>query len=351
MTAPVVVRDMVLVRAASQQADHVLAYDVHNGTLRWRHDEPHAASTRSRPLVIDEALGLAYVALDEGGVLALDVTTGTARWKHPVAAGTHLSGQPVLASLRDSVPAILAATADGDLIVLDRRNGEVVTAAGALVLPDERRVRESQMWGVTPYDQLMCRIRFVHEAALDAGSAASSLGPVSRALGDSGIALDATGRVLFARSVVLAQEDDESSGWRPMLSSLGIPCQASPWSHVVAYDLGTMSRRWIARNSPHVDDGSWPLPMPPGSAMAGGVTAVGGGLVLVAGSSSHALRAFDAATGRMVWESLEAGVAGAVPMSFIDDASGRPYVLVVIARKSNPSKGPSLALAAYAVAP
>jgi quinoprotein glucose dehydrogenase len=120
-------------------------------------------------------------------VVALEIATGKLRWVYQT---THhdlwdydVPSQPSLINLTVNgqvVPALVQPTKQGELFVLDRRNGQPVlpvnekpapqgAAEGDRTAPtqpvsrlsfDPPPLRERDMWGATMFDQLACRIQF-----------------------------------------------------------------------------------------------------------------------------------------------------------------------------------------------
>src|SRR6185437_6705545 len=117
--------------------------------------------------------------------VALDAGSGEVRWSfqttHHDLWDYDVGSQPVLTTL-GGVPALIQPTKRGEIFVLDRRDGHPVkpvverpvpqsAASGdwtaktqpfsvglpSLAGPD---LTERDMWGLTPLDQLWCRIRF-----------------------------------------------------------------------------------------------------------------------------------------------------------------------------------------------
>ena len=75
-----------------------------------------------------------------------------------------------------------------------------------------------------------------------------------------------------------------------------------------------------------------------GSVNLGGPLATGGGLVFIGASVDPAIRAFDAATGAVLWKGALPASARSVPMSF-QGPSGKQYV-VIAAGGHDPAFGP-----------
>jgi len=104
----------------------------------------------------------------------------------------------------------------------------------------------------------------------------------------------------------------------------GAPCTPPPFASLVAVNLGSGARAWEA-----------PLPSP----ALGGPIATAGGLVFMAGTFDHALRAFDAQTGRELWKGdLPAG-ARATAMTYQMSRTGKQFVVVCVGGGDEWGKG------------
>jgi quinoprotein glucose dehydrogenase len=124
------------------------------------------------------------------GVIALDAETGQLRWRfqtvHHDIWDYDVPAQPTLIDLPTSDGlrhALILPTKRGEIFVLNRVTGEPLKAVRELpapqggIAPGERlsptqpfsielpslrgpRLREADMWGITPLDQMVCRILF-----------------------------------------------------------------------------------------------------------------------------------------------------------------------------------------------
>lgn len=118
----------------------------------------------------------------------------------------------------------------------------------------------------------------------------------------------------------------------PLVAPSGIPCTPPPWGLLVAVDLAEGAVRWkrpLGR-VPWLADvpgsGEW------GSVVFGGPLVTGGGLVFVAASQDDRFRAFDIATGGVLWKyALPAG-GQAAPMTY--RYGGRQYVVIAAGGRS-----------------
>ena len=115
----------------------------------------------------------------------------------------------------------------------------------------------------------------------------------------------------------------------------GLPCNPPPFGTLSAVEVATGKIRW------EVPLGQLPFPgaRPEwGSVNLGGPLATGGGLVFIGASVDPAIRAFDAATGAVLWKGALPASARSVPMSF-QGPSGKQYV-VIAAGGHDPAFGP-----------
>lgn len=399
----------------------IRAFDVHDGHLVWNWDpgNPEATApiapgetyTRNSPNVwslfsVDEGLGIVYLPMGNqtpdqfaagrtptsetygAGIVALDVATGKVRWNYQF---THhdlwdmdIGGQPTLMDLQtaDGVkPALLASTKQGSVYVLDRRDGtpivpirEVPRPQGAVpgdhtsptqpmsdlnfAPPD---LRERDMWGTTPLDQLWCRVRFRslrYEGMFTPPSEQGSLVfPGNFGVFDwGGISVDPARQLMLINPSYMAFQSrlipkeklekmevgpakSETEGVKlakgipygielsAFLSPLGIPCQAPPWGYVAGVDLRTGTMAWRHKNGTIVDSAPLPIPMPLGVPSLGGMVTTAGGVTFLTGTLDYYVRGYDVRTGRKLWQARLPAGGQATPMTYAD-ASGRQYLLV-----------------------
>jgi quinoprotein glucose dehydrogenase len=112
----------------------------------------------------------------------------------------------------------------------------------------------------------------------------------------------------------------------PFLAPNHVPCAPPPWGSLIALDLNAGTVKWSVPlgTVPWLTDSAaknW------GSLNIGGAMATAGGLVFIAGTWDHHLRAFDEASGKELWSAPLPVGAHAMPMTY--EAGGRQYVVVV----------------------
>jgi quinoprotein glucose dehydrogenase len=437
----VVVGGAIYDNAAMRMPSGVIrAYDVTSGRLVWNFDpgnpddttplKPGGHYSWSSPntwstSAADEALGLIYVpmgmgAVDEWGgrrpatterfattILALDMATGKPRWTfqtvHHDLWDMDVPAQPVLVDLtlpgRGTVPALVQSTKTGNLFVLDRRTGQPLfpvterpvpqgAAPGdwlsptqpfsAVSLMPKRKVRESDMWGATPFDQLACRITFRslrYDGPFTPQTTRGSLVfPGNFGVMDwGGISVDPERQIAFAHPNYMAfvdrlvpqtarhGEDEPLSApaerngpaggsdrkgsnehglnpnhgapfaveLNPFLSPLRLPCQAPPWGYVAGVDLVSGKVVYQRPNGTIRDESPIPVPVAMGVPSLGGPITTAGGVAFMSSTLDYYLRAYDVTTGRELWKGRLPAGAQATPMTYLSGASGRQMVVVV----------------------
>jgi quinoprotein glucose dehydrogenase/quinate dehydrogenase (quinone) len=408
----------------------IRAFDAVTGAFVWAWDAGNLANakgpppggwyTRSTPnswapMSSDEALGLVYVptggsAPDHFGahrspaslkygssVVALDAGTGAVRWSFQTARNDlwdyDVPAQPTLFEANVGgrmVPALAQATKRGELFLLDRRTGTPLATVEERPVPQRGHapgerlsptqpfstgmpnfrgpdLTEKLMWGLTPLDQLWCRIRFrqlrydgpMTPPGLDESLIYPSIGGGQNY---GGVAVDPERRVMIvnslyygtiARMVPRAETDRlraNSKGmhdWTlplPMagtpygirlsglLSPLNVPCQAPPFGTLHGVDLKTRKLLWSRPFGTAQDSGplgiAMGLPLPMGMQNFGGAMTTRSGLTFIGSVKERAFRAFDTATGRELWKARLPASANANPMTYTGPRSGRQFVVV-----------------------
>lgn len=398
----------------------IRAFDVRTGRLVWNWDPLKPEATAPLPegqqysaggpnmwsvASVDEILGMIYLPIanrspdllgNERGpdvervtssVVALDLVTGRMRWVfqtvHHDLWDRDVPSQPTLVDLTidgERVPALVAPTKQGDLFVLDRRTGEPLLPVGeveappspmpdATAAPEQPQsslsfmpppLREADMWGATPWDQLICRIRFRsmrYDGPWTPPSTERSLVyPGNTGVFNwGGVAVDPVREVLLASPVRLAfthklvprtdpnarlvSEGEDAEPWNenfggryafemgPFTSPLGIPCQEPPWGLLAGTDLRTGEHAWLQRNGT-VRDSMPLLPIPFGLGVPslGGPLVTAGGVMFYSGTLDNYLRAYDVTTGRKLWQARLPAGGQATPMTY--RAGGKQMVVV-----------------------
>ncbi|WP_047453215.1 glucose/quinate/shikimate family membrane-bound PQQ-dependent dehydrogenase [Rhizobium rhizogenes] len=407
--------------STQEQSGVIRAFDIKTGARVWNWDSGNPDQTTPLPAgqtyttnspnswsvsSVDEALGLIYIPLgnqvpDQLGmgrsanverfsssVVALDINTGQLKWVqqfvHHDLWDMDVPAQPVLFDMTKSdgsvVPALVASTKQGDIYVLDRRTGEPlipfkeIPAPGGAIPEDHTAptqpisdltfspppLQEKDMWGVSLFDQLACRIAF-HRYKYEGRYTPPSLEGSIIYPGNFGtfnwgsVAVDPERQIMFGMPTYLAftsrlvpradipprgqdQKGSEQGLNRndgapygvfmgPFLGPLGIPCQAPPWGYVAGADLKTGKIAYKHKNGTVHDMTPLPLPFKVGVPGIGGPIVTKGGVAFLGAAVDNYLRAYDVTTGRQLWEARLPAGGQSTPMTYT--AGDKQYVLMV----------------------
>lgn len=403
------------------------AWDMMNPT--WTADPPLGATyARGTPNMWtiasgDEALGLVYLPMGNAAVdywsgsrrppeneyatslVAIDATTGRPRWHfqavHNDVWDYDFGGQATLVEFPaggGSISALILPSKQGDIYILDRRTGrplfpvqERPVPRGG-VEPAQRSptqpfstyhtlafptLTERDMWGMSPIDQMVCRIQFRragYEGMYTPPRADRRTVEYPGYNGGTdwgGVALDPLRGLIIAnynnmpnylRLVPRAEADklgwaprsearggdlgggaegagdpqwgtpyavDVNAGWR--LPFTGLLCKEPPYGGIRAIDLRTGRTVWdrplgtARRNGPFGIPSMLPIAI--GTPNNGGAVVTAGGLIFIAAATDDLIRAIDIRTGKTVWEDALPAGGQATPMVYAMD--GRQYLVIM----------------------
>ncbi|WP_047289590.1 glucose/quinate/shikimate family membrane-bound PQQ-dependent dehydrogenase [Pseudomonas protegens] len=403
----------------------VRAFDVRSGDLMWAWDPGNPATTKRPPagetytrgtpnvwsaMSYDAKLGLVYLPTGNatpdffGGqrtefddkwnssIVAIDVKTGQVRWHfqttHHDLWDFDLPAQPLLYDIPDDKggvqPALAQVTKQGEIFLLNRETGKPIARVEERPVPQgnvpgerysptqpfsvempsigNQTLTESDMWGATPFDQLMCRIQFKgmrHEGVytppgLDhALQFPGSLGGMNW----GSVSVDPTSNYMFVNDMrlglanymiprdqiaagasgiemgVVPQEGTPFGAMRQrFLSAAGIPCQKPPFGTMSAIDLKTRKLVWQVPVGTVQDTGPlgirMHLPIPIGMPTLGASLATQSGLLFFAGTQDFYLRAFDTGNGNEIWKARLPVGSQSGPMTYVSPKTGRQYILL-----------------------
>ncbi|NRP71253.1 Quinoprotein glucose dehydrogenase [Ensifer psoraleae] len=407
--------------STQEQSGVIRAFDINSGALLWNWDSGNPDQTAPLPAgqfyttnspnswsvsSVDEGLGLIYVPLgnqvpDQLGmgrsehvekysssIVALDINTGAMRWVrqtvHHDLWDMDVPAQPSLIDITKEdgtvVPALVGPTKQGDLYVLDRRSGEPIipveeVAAPGGAIPEDftaptqpvsgltfmpAPLEEHDMWGITMFDQLACRIAF-RSLKYEGRYTPPSLEGTLVYPGNFGtfnwgsVAVDPERQVLFGMPTYLAftsrlvprdqippkQEGETGSEqglnrnegapygvyMGPFLGPLQIPCQAPPWGYVAGADLRTGKIAYKHKNGTVYDMTPLPIPFKLGVPGIGGPIITKGGVAFLGAAVDNYLRAYDVTTGSQLWETRLPAGGQSTPMTYT--VGDKQYVLMV----------------------
>ncbi len=428
--------------STQEQSGVIRAFDVNSGELIWNWDSGNP--TQTQPLAegqkyttnspnswsvfsVDEELGLVYIPLgnqvpDQLGmgrsenvekysssIVALDINTGADRWVrqtvHHDLWDMDVPAQPVLLDITKSdnsvVPALVGPTKQGDIYVLDRRTGEPIIpvteqpAPGGTIPEDHasptqpisalnfrpRKLEGRDMWGVSMFDQMVCRI-WLEEMNYEGQYTPPSLNGTIVYPGNFGtfnwgsVAVDPERMVMFGMPTYLAftsklvpradippKGQDEKGSEQglnrndgapygvfmgPFLGPLQIPCQAPPWGYVSGADLRTGEIAYKHRNGTVRDMTPLPLPFKVGVPGIGGPMITKGGVAFLGAAVDDYLRAYNLTNGKQLWEARLPAGGQATPMTYaVED--GRQFVVMVAGGHGSVGTKPGDYVIAYAL--
>jgi quinoprotein glucose dehydrogenase len=337
-------------------------------------------------------------------VVALNIETGEPRWSfqtlHHDLWDMDVPIGPTLVDLPDAngktIPALVQTTKRGELFLLNRETGKPIAQVAEKPAPQgglpgdppaatqpysvgmpsfaPEPVKEQDTWGVTPLDQMLCRIEFNR---LDYKGAFTPFSldkktlvyPAFDGVIDwHGASVDPERQRLYANlsyipfvAETMKREDAEAKGlvepWDgkgqpprpkkfainpqygtpyvvkvdPWLGILGAPCKAPPWGQLAAVDLRTRSLVWRHDVGTTRDMGPLGLhanlPFPTGIFNIGGNVTTRSGLIFMGATADDYLRAFNAQDGKEIWRTRLPAGGQATPMTYLGK-DGRQYVVI-----------------------
>lgn len=416
-----------------EPAGAIRAFDARSGVLVWAWDPANPEVTREpvgsdtytvgtpnmwTHAAYDPALGLIYAPMGNAGtdyynadrpensrqynaaIVAIDANTGKPKWSfqttHDDLWDYDIPSQPALLDMKNDkgemTPAILVFTKRGQIFVFDRRTGEPLSkieekpVATNGSIPENRvsptqpysvdmplmaagRLSESSAWGMTMFDQLLCRISFkqyrydgdatppgldwsiANPGALGGQNwGSASYDALNHRLFVNDIRLPSTRRIVtrdeYLDITKTRQPTPDGHALAPMdgtpygvtsgswNSPLGVPCSQPPFGAITAIDLDTKQIAWQVPGGTAKMLGPLGirlgLPLTPGMPTYAGTSATAGGLVFHAGTQDYYLRAYDGETGKVLWEYALPVGASATPMTYISPEDNRQYVVVSV---------------------
>ncbi|HUP67021.1 MAG TPA: PQQ-binding-like beta-propeller repeat protein, partial [Sphingomicrobium sp.] len=330
-------------------------------------------------------------------IVAIDVTTGKPRWSFQTVKmdvwDYDIGSQPSLIDYKGT-PALLVSSKQGDLYVLNRATGRPLTPVATIQAPSgglepklrsptqivsawntlrKPPLRESDMWGMSPIDQMLCRIQYrqadyrgfytppsadkssVQYPGYNGGSdwGSVSIDPVrgvaianyndmpnyvrliprdkanklgikprfaSKQLSMSSHQIDPQWGVSYGVKV--------NAGWRVPFTKL--MCKRPPYGGIRAIDIATGRTLWdrplgtARRNGPF----NLPtlLPFTIGTPNNGGAVTTASGLVFIAAATDDLIRAIDLRTGKTVWSATLPAGGQATPIVY--QQGDREYLVI-----------------------
>jgi quinoprotein glucose dehydrogenase len=409
----------------------IRGYDAVTGKLRWAWDMMHpdwngypptgqtwARGTPNMWTIAsgDEQLGLVYLPMGNAAadyysglrrpqekefatsLVALDVTTGKPRWKFQAVRNDvwdyDFGAQASLVDYR-GVPALVLPSKQGDIYVLDRRTGRPLTPVGEIkapgggVEPEQRAqtqrvslwhtlrkptLTERDMWGMSPIDQMVCRIQFRKASYKgfftppESDRRSIEYPGYNGGTDWGGVAIDPRRGVIVAnyndmpnyvRLVPRAEANkkgwaprdqargniggaegagdpqahtpyaiDVNAGWR--LPFTGMLCKQPPYGGIRAIDMASGKTIWDRPLGSARTNGPFGIPsMLPfeiGTPNNGGSVVTAGGVIFVAATTDNLIRAIDLKTGKTLWSDVLPAGGQATPMVYA--VNGKQYLVI-----------------------
>ncbi|MEC7663985.1 MAG: membrane-bound PQQ-dependent dehydrogenase, glucose/quinate/shikimate family [Pseudomonadota bacterium] len=437
VTSPATVASGVLVvggwvmdnQEVEEPSGVVRAYDPKTGKLAWAWDigregntqmPPDGESyTRGTPNVwsltsADDELGLVYLptgnatpdyfgahrtdAMEKyaSSIVAVDATTGLTRWHfqttHHDIWDYDVPSQPTLVDLTldgERRKAVIVPTKRGELFMLDRETGELLTEVTERPVPQTDLenewsaptqpfstgmptfayplITESKMMGITPFDQIACRKALLdlrYEGPLTPPSERGTLlypGP-GGGMNWGSVAVDERRQLMvvnnmhlpFTVHMIPREQDPATNGEGPsrgygiggqqrgtpfsarvdMFSSpLGIPCIQPPFGEMAVVDLTTQEivwRRPVGTAAISLPGGRVGVPLEMGTPFSAGSIVTAGGLIFNGGVMDGYFRALDLFSGEELFADPIHAASGATPMSYVSPKTGKQYVLLTL---------------------
>jgi glucose dehydrogenase len=135
------------------------------------------------------------------------------------------------------------------------------------------------------------------------------------------------------------------------MSPLRAPCAQPPYGGLSAVDLKSGKLIWTQKLGSAQEIGPYGiashLPINIGTPLFGGAIATGGGVTFIAASQDRHFRAFDTATGKLLWETTLHGDGAATPMSY--RANGRQFIALSVSGNDMFVQGDGDFIVAYAL--
>ncbi|KTF36255.1 glucose dehydrogenase [Xanthomonas translucens] len=384
--------------------------------------------TRSTPnvwslMAADDELGLVYLPTGNASgdffgkgrtpqeeqytasLVAVDAATGKERWHfrtvnhdlwdYDIGPQPNLVDFPVPGG--GTRPAVIQATKSGQVFVLDRQTGKPIMPVQQLPVPQGtdhgdwtaktqpvspgmpntvgapskgyETIVESDAWGITPFDQLACRIQF-KQLRYDGMFTPPSLGGSLSFTGNhgginwGGVSVDLqrgimvmnSNRLPYTEHVYPRQEmnalgvvsvfngKSRTPGYmaqeglaygarkEPWMSPLNTPCIAPPWGYLSGVDLRTQQVIWRRPLGTGYDQGPMGIPSKMkfelGTPNNSGSLATAGGVTFIGAALDDFLRGYDTQTGKLLWEVRVPAGPQAAPLSYT--VNGKQYIVAAI---------------------
>jgi|TARA_Y100000031_G_scaffold9079_1_gene10001 quinate dehydrogenase (quinone) len=393
----------------------VRAFDAISGEFAWAwdmgrpddHGEPEgeAIYTRGTPNVwslfsVDEERGIVYAPLGNetpdyfgahrheaseqhaSSVVAIDGETGALIWSFQTAHHDiwdwDVPSQPVLVDVPDDtgrlIPAVVQATKRGEVFLLNRETGEPIATVEERPVPQGGvpedwtaptqpysalpnvllgGIQEEDMWGVTLFDQLACRISY-KQMRYEGDFTPPSTVPTFQYPSNGGgynwgsVSVDEKQHIMVGNLMNLGSrtrlvpraEMEAGAGGSPQLgtpygiqtpmftSPIGVPCNEPPYGLLVAIDLQQQNLIW--KRSIGTGHKLGGLPLEIGTPALAGSIVTAGGVIFFGATWDGFFRALDLYTGEELWRFELPNSGQATPMTYLTPNSGEQLVIMTV---------------------
>ncbi|HLX46664.1 MAG TPA: pyrroloquinoline quinone-dependent dehydrogenase [Bryobacteraceae bacterium] len=320
-------------------------------------------------------------------VVAIRASTGKVVWSFQVVHHDlwdyDVASQPTLITFRrgnQKIPAVAVTSKTGHFFVLNRMTGKSLLPIEERPVPKSRvpgeessptqpfpkydtlapqKFSADDAWGITPEEQAWCKSRLTgldsnglftppslegtiifpgNVGGVNWGGAAyephRGLLVVASNRLSTIVKLVPRDKVAEERKIQKDNRFDSEFGMQKgtpyamvrehLRAPSGLPCNAPPWSELIAVDLSTGMKNWqVPLGEVLLGNGK----SIPGALSMGGPMVTGGGLIFVAATvTEQKLRAFDVETGRELWSAELPASAQSTPMTY--SIGGKQYVVI-----------------------
>ena len=412
-------------RSVGPPSGVVRAFNAITGEFAWAWDmgrpgitsEPLRGEvyTRGTPNVwslfsVDEELGLIYAPTGNetpdyfGGyrmdvsdeyassIVAIEGATGNVRWSYQTVHHDiwdyDVPSQPTLIDLPneqgEKIKAVLQPTKRGEIFVLNRETGEPLFDIQELPVPQtggvpedyvastqpftmdlpvwRMQLDETKMWGLTPLDQLWCRIEY-RKMRYEGHFTVPGIGTILQNPGATGgfnwgsVSVDEANNLMVVNPLYMANQltliprdqlpegvvgsqlgTPYSHNTQRFMSPLHVPCMQPPYGTLGVVDLETKELLWqkpigTAKHTGPTFFGTLNLPtrlpLTVGTPQTGGTVTTAGGIIFSAGAFDNTVRATNLMNGEELWNHAIPFTAQGTPMTYLSPQGNQTIIVVV----------------------
>lgn len=319
-------------------------------------------------------------------VVALKAETGELVWSfqtvHHDVWDYDNPAQPTLVALNldaGSRDVVIQPTKQGFLFVLDRDTGEPVFPVEERAVPQggvqgealsptqpfpahvpalvPQRLKPEEAYGFTPWDRGACRDAIASARNEGLYTPPSEKGTIlfpmtGGGVNWGGVSFDPVNQIVIANTsrgphLITLFPSEKFSGMdakypdkevarqegapygmirEVMLSPIGMPCNPPPWGVLAAIDLKAGKILWESTLGTAEELAPLNLSLHTGTPTLGGSLVTAGGIVFIGATMDKYLRAFDAKSGRELWQGRLPATGFATPMTY--EYQGKQYVVI-----------------------